>query len=81
MASERETDATSRLKGIADALRADGYALVVEGADDTLMVRIAALDGACEECLVPPGVLAGMLSSALGGEWPPERISLTYPTG
>jgi|KBSSwiStaDraftv2_1062776.scaffolds.fasta_scaffold414434_2 Fe-S cluster biogenesis protein NfuA len=81
MTSERETDATSRLEGIADALRADGYSLVVEGADETLHVRIAALDGACEECLVPPVVLTGMLSSALGGDWPPERISVTYPTG
>jgi len=81
MISEREQEATNRLDGIATALRADGYSLVVEGADETLSVRIAALDGACEECLVPPTVLAGMLSAALAGEWPPERISLTYPAG
>lgn len=72
---------TTALAGIAGALGADGYALEVDEAADTLSLTIVALDGACEECLVPPAIMAPMMSAALDGRYPPEQIRLTYPAG
>ena len=72
---------TEALAPFAGALEADGYALEVEDASDTLALRIVALENACEECLVPPAIMAPTISSALGGLYPPERIKLTYPPG
>jgi Fe-S cluster biogenesis protein NfuA len=68
-----------RLATVRDALRLDGYDLHVVDAAETLSVRIVALDGACEDCLVPQSVMAATLSAALGGGYPPERIAIEYP--
>jgi Fe-S cluster biogenesis protein NfuA len=70
---------TEALEGIAEALRLDGYDLQVAGVSDTLELRIVALDGACEDCLVPPGAMAQTISGALRGGYAPEQISIAYP--
>jgi hypothetical protein len=67
------------LAGIAEALDADGYTLEVVDESDTLSLRISAREGACEDCLVPPEIMAPTISAALGGRYTPERIRLQYP--
>lgn len=81
MTTSSSEEITTALAGIAGALGADGYALEVDEASDTLSLTIVALDGACEECLVPPAIMAPTISAALGGRYPPEQIRLTYPAG
>ena len=80
MATSTE-EVTEALAGFAVGLEADGYGLEVEEASETLSLRIVAHENACEECLVPPAIMAPTISSALGGLYPPERIRLTYPPG
>jgi hypothetical protein len=72
---------TEALRTFAGALEADGYALEVDDASETLSLRIEALENACEECLVPPAIMAPTISAAIGGLYPPERIRITYPPG
>ena len=81
MTTSSSEEVTEALAGFAGALRADGYALEVEDASDTLSLRIVALDDACEDCLVPPAIMVPMISTALEGRYPPEQIRLTYPAG
>ena len=72
-------DTAQQLAGIVAALEADGYALAITDASETLSLRITALEGACEDCLVPPEIMAPVISAALGGRYRPEQIRLTYP--
>jgi hypothetical protein len=81
MTDRSREDITAALKGITDALRLDGYALEVDDVADTLSLRIEALDDACEDCLVPEGVMTQTISGALRGAFPPERITVAYPAG
>ena len=81
MTTSSREEITGALADFAGALRADGYLLEVFEASDTLSLRIVALDGACEECLVPPAIMAPTISAALDGRYPPEQIRLTYPEG
>jgi hypothetical protein len=74
-------DITAALAGITDALRVDGYALEVEDVTDTLSLRIRALEDACEDCLVPEGVMAQTISGALKGSYRPDQIRVAYPAG
>jgi hypothetical protein len=67
------------LAGITQALDADGYLLEVVDESETLSLRIVAREGACEECLVPPEIMAPTISAALGGRYGPEKIRLEYP--
>lgn len=70
------------LAEIQQTLRVDGYRLEVDGATASgLLVRIDALDGACEECLAPPDVLKMIISAGLDGAYQPAEIDLRLPTG
>jgi hypothetical protein len=68
-----------RLAAVAESLGADGYALRVQGVGSSLYLRVVAGEDACPDCLVPSGVLARIVSAALDGAFPPDRIVLTYP--
>lgn len=71
-----------QLAGIVSAMRADSYEVDVVGVQpDGLSLRITALDGACEDCLSPHAVMAGVVSGALGGRYTPEQIRIAYPAG
>lgn len=57
------------LKPVSSGLAADGYALEVSRTDlGGLVVEIVAGPDACEECLIPKEMFAGMLSSRLNSE-------------
>lgn len=71
--------AQEELAGIAEALDADGYTLEVVEESDTLSLRISAREGVCEDCLVPPEIMAPTISAAIGGRYAPEQIRLQYP--
>jgi len=81
MTEKSREEVTEALAGITDALRVDGYALEVAEVSDTLSLRILALEGACEDCLVPAGVMAQTISGALRGAYPADRIQVAYPAG
>lgn len=81
MTTGSSEEISETLADFAGALRADGYALEIGEISDTLSLRIVALDDACEECLVPPAIMAPMISAALDGRYSPEQIRLTYPEG
>jgi Fe-S cluster biogenesis protein NfuA len=81
MTTSSTDEITEALAGFAGALRADGYALEVDEVSDTLSLRIVALDGACEDCLVPAAIMAPTISASLGRRYAPEQIRLTYPEG
>lgn len=53
------------LSPVSDALAADGYRLDSSLAGDTLSLRIFATAGACKDCLVPKGMMIGVVRSAL----------------
>lgn len=73
-------DAASAVKALADlrkGLQADGYDLRVETFDNArLQVGILALDGSCEDCLVPHHVMEVMIKAAVPSA---EQVELTYP--
>jgi Fe-S cluster biogenesis protein NfuA len=72
---------TGALAEIQQSLRVDGYRLDVDSATVAdLRVTIAALEGACEECLAPPDVLKMIISAGLDGAYRPEEIDLRLPT-
>lgn len=80
MAGMSKLEATESLAGIIDAMKTDSYEVeVLEAGTDNLSLSIAALDGACEDCLSPHAVMAGVISGALGGRYTPEQIRITYP--
>ena len=80
MAGMSKMEATEQLAGIIDAMRADSYGVEVVEADAShLSLRIDALDGACEDCLSPHVVMAGVISGALGGRYTPDQIQIAYP--
>jgi hypothetical protein len=53
------------LKGVAQALSADGYRLDCQLEGDALTARVVATLDACEDCLSPKGVTAQIISVAL----------------
>lgn len=67
------------LAGITEALDADGYTLEVLDASETLSLRIRARPDACEECLVPPEIMAPTIAAATNGRYAAEQIRLEYP--
>lgn len=75
--------AAAALEPFSSGLAADGYTLEVSGADSGgLVVEIVAGPDACEECLIPKEMFAGMLSSRLNSEgMEVSDLTLVYPTG
>jgi Fe-S cluster biogenesis protein NfuA len=68
------------LAGIRTGLHADGYDIeVTEASTDRLALRIVALEGACEDCLSPPNVMAMIISGSLDGAYAPEELKIAYP--
>ncbi|MDH3193918.1 MAG: NifU family protein [Acidimicrobiia bacterium] len=68
------------LGGIRVGLQADGYDIeVIDAAQDRLGLRIVALEGACEDCLSPPSVMAMVVSGSLDGAYAPDELDITYP--
>lgn len=63
-----------------EALRSDGYEIELASiAPGQLEFTIKALDGACEECLVPEQVMAQMIASDLPPAVSSAKISIHYP--
>jgi Fe-S cluster biogenesis protein NfuA len=85
MDAERDTCASieevgSSLDAFRVALRADGYELdVVRVTRDSVELRIQALEGACDECLVPEVVMAPMIAAALPPSLRSASIRIHYP--
>jgi hypothetical protein len=77
--SDRRAQVEDELGPIRDALSADGYRLEVTGAGELLSLRVVALEDACEECLVPPPVMAQMVSATLSGAYGKDDIAIEYP--
>lgn len=68
------------LGDISRSLEADGYRLEVNSATpDDLLVTIAALEGACEECLAPAEVIKMIISGGTDGAYSPDEIELQLP--
>lgn len=69
-------DSTNAATSVDDALASfremmatDGYLLTwapVEGDGDKVVVKIAATEGACEDCLVPLPIMTNIMAKALG---------------
>lgn len=78
----RELEVQEALAGIVSAMAADSYRLeIVEVGSTVLSFTIEASDGACEDCLAPHEVMAGLISSALGGRYATDQIHIAYPSG
>ncbi len=67
------------LKRIRDTLQTDGYDLRVDKLSaGRLELSVVALDGACEECLVPKRLMEKMIANSLTDSAVKE-IKLRYP--
>lgn len=56
------------LKSFREMMATDGYLLTwspVPGDEEKVVVKIAATDGACEDCLVPLPVMTNIMAKAL----------------
>lgn len=74
------TDVQASLQPLAEGLRADGYELeVLDATDSGLQLRVIALAGACEECLVPKDAMVQVVSASLGRRYGADEISVQYP--
>jgi hypothetical protein len=60
-----EPDTVSALADVARMLESDGFSLLIEETETRLTVSVTAGPDACDECLVPKGVLSGIISSRL----------------
>ncbi len=67
-----------RVRVLAMCLGEDGYHLEVAEAGDRVHVTIIASPEACADCLVPQGLMRGILGQTLGV--PEDAIDLTYPS-
>jgi hypothetical protein len=75
-------DVREALSDMREALIVDGYELEIAGVEPGhLALRLEALEHACADCLVPPGMMIQMVSAKLGGDYAPEAISIDYPEG
>jgi hypothetical protein len=76
-------DVERALQSMRTMLAADGYELNVRVDDGRLDLRVAATDGACEDCLVPKPVMRDIAVQMLGKEGisgDATDVVLTYPT-
>jgi len=71
---------SEKLVGIISSMKADSYELdIVNVESQALHLRIEALDGACEDCLVPSNIMTTIISTALDGRYSSEQIRIEYP--
>lgn len=80
----RDTDllaaVENSIRDIAQSLEVDGYRLSIDGMTrNTLRASIEALDGACEECLVPKRVMEGIVLHAIPDSSGVASVQFTYP--
>lgn len=69
----------AQLSGVRETLQADGYDLQVDGLEGgQLTLTIVALDGACEECLVPKEIMQRVIANNLDDP-SVASIELRYP--
>jgi hypothetical protein len=84
MTEEFTASVRKALEAIDLMLEADGYAMTIERAEPSrLTLAVTALDGACEDCLAPRVVFAGVVADALencGIRLDASDIELRYPT-
>lgn len=81
MTGMSKLEVSESLAGVISAMRADSYEVKIIDVDpDGLGLRIVALDGACDDCLSPPAIMAGLVSGALAGRYTPEQIKIAYPS-
>lgn len=74
------TEVEKAIEPFAEALRSDGYEIAVTRADAELIeLRIDALEGACEDCLVPEHVMAPMIADTLPEALRSATIRIQYP--
>jgi|EndMetStandDraft_3_1072993.scaffolds.fasta_scaffold03115_5 hypothetical protein len=60
------TSVDDALASFREMMASDGYLLTWEPVtDDAVVVRIAATEGACEDCLVPLPVMTNIMAKAL----------------
>jgi hypothetical protein len=65
------------LAQIRKTLAADGYTIEAREEGERVLVQIGATPEACDDCLVPPPVMRGILEKALAV--PASQIDLRYP--
>lgn len=79
--SSLEAEVGKALEPFAEALRSDGYKLgIAHVAADAIELKIEALEGACEDCLVPEHVMAPMIQDALPPSLRSATVHIEYPT-
>ena len=74
---ERATERADGLADIRKTLAADGYTIEARPEGERVLVEIGATPEACDDCLVPPPVMRGILEKALAV--PASQIDLRYP--
>lgn len=68
------------IEPFAEALRSDGYEIAVASVSEKAIdLRITALEGACEDCLVPEHVMAPMIADTLPPSLRTAAIRIQYP--
>lgn len=79
-----DPDLRSRVGDLVELLDADGYDLDLAPVHGGVHVAVAAREGACEDCLVPPAVFRGIVADRLtesGFAITEDRIDVSYPPG
>lgn len=80
LTASRLQELDRKLAEIKEGLAADGYQLTLAaGTGDGMRVRIDALDGACEDCLIPKPIFLDYVVSALDGQLTQDQVELFYP--
>lgn len=75
-----KADVEKAIEPFAEALRSDGYEIgVTAAAPDLVELRIDALEGACEDCLVPEHVMAPMIADTLPEALRTATVRIRYP--
>lgn len=76
-----QAEVEAALEGLRRDLRIDGYDLqVVRLEGPRLDLAIRALEGACEECLVPQAMMQRMIVATLPAHLQSLDVRLEYPT-
>ncbi|MDE3100646.1 MAG: hypothetical protein KGJ98_00260 [Chloroflexota bacterium] len=78
--SDLRSDVEKAIEPFAEALRSDGYEIGVTNASpEVVELKIVALEGACEDCLVPEHVMAPMIAETLPASLKGATVRIEYP--
>ncbi len=75
-------DARAALEALETMLEPDGYGVVVQewpAGPGHARIEVVALEGACEDCLVPKELLAAIVAERLPAGVQLEAADLVYP--